>query len=83
MAKESSNGKGLSPFLCPVGSVAINPVLLPAGHLLFRVHRQQFAGDSFNGELQMHHQGTQLLTTPPVVGELLALADRMGIYLEE
>lgn len=219
MAKGSRDGKGLSPFLSPEGSVVINPVLLPAGHSLFRVHRQQFAGDSFNntvqgnarfspifdpqgrliptlyagdvtrvalcevifhdidisqsaivypvkalaafrhsqlvttapmqlasldlaslvkmrvdkklihsdaseykitrqwaeavhhqyphiqgltwpsrqhegqawlffgdrlnGELQMHRQGTQLLTTPPVVGELLALADRMGIYLEE
>lgn len=219
MAKESSNGKGLSPFLPPKGSVVINPLRLLAGHLLFRVHRQQFAGDCFNttlqgdarfspifdrqgkliptlyagdvtsvalcevifhdidisqsaivyqvkalnafrhsqlvttapmqlasldlaslvkmradkklihsdtseysitrqwaeaihqqyphiqglawpsrqhegeafmffgdrinGELQLHSQGTQLLTTRPVLGELLALADRMGIYLEE
>lgn len=52
MAKGSRDGKGLSPFLSPEGSVVINPVLLPAGHSLFRVHCQQFAGDSFNNTVQ-------------------------------
>ncbi|WP_455814546.1 hypothetical protein [Pseudomonas graminis] len=52
MAKESSNGKGHSPFSPPKGSVGINPLRIPVGHLLFRVHRQQFAGDCFNNTLQ-------------------------------
>ena len=42
-----------------------------------------FFGDRMAGNLQMSGRGTQPLTSPPVVGELLALADRMGIYLEE
>ncbi|MTD26723.1 RES family NAD+ phosphorylase [Erwinia sorbitola] len=42
-----------------------------------------FFGDRINGELQLNGRGTQQLTRYPVVGELLSLADRMGIYLEE
>ncbi len=49
MAKESHNEKGLLP---PAGAVVINDLCLLPGHILFRVHRQQFAGDGFNTTTQ-------------------------------
>lgn len=51
MAEEGLREKGVSRFAPPTQPVEINPLTLPAGTTLFRVHRQQFAGNSFNPAL--------------------------------